>query len=138
MAILMRVKWLKALLTVAFIGAFALATNHCRLEVLKGLEFLVCCSHDGESHAATPHQDDDCETDGCASLENGLYKSEDGHVTSAPQSQLHACEAPPPAEQLLSQLLSADFRTVAEPDFPVSWQFQLRTAATPRAPSLSC
>src|SRR5688500_10552798 len=78
----MGVKWIKAMLTVAFIGAFALATNHCRLEVLKGLEFLVCCSHDAETQSTAPHQDDDCETDGCASLEEGLYKSEDGRVVS--------------------------------------------------------
>jgi hypothetical protein len=137
MGILMDVKWVKAVLVVAFIGAFALATNHCRLEVLEGLEFLVCCSHDGESEPATPHQDDDCETDGCASLEGGLYKSEDGRVTSAvPLLSLNEGVLPD-ADAVAPTLLSAAFRTVAPPDLPTRWQFLVRAASAPRAPSLA-
>ena len=135
----MDVKWLKAVLTLALIGAFALATNHCRLEVLKGLEFLVCCAHDvanGDGHAE-PHQDDDCETDGCASLEEGLYKSEDGHIAQvAPlvvEVEIEAAD-----EALLSQPAPlALFSTFAPPELPASWHFLLRVASPPRAPSLA-
>ena len=134
----MGVKWLKAVMTFAFVGAFALATNHCRLEVLKGLEFLVCCSHDAEAdgHAA-PHQDDDCETDGCASLEDGLYKSEDGRIpTIVPL--LVAVEIVRTDDALLTHAPPlAQFSTFAIPELPASWQFLLRAASPPRAPSLA-
>jgi hypothetical protein len=136
MVILMHVKWVKAVLMVAFIGAFALATNHCRLEVLEGLEFLVCCSHDGETEPA-PHQDDDCETDGCASLESGLYKTEDGRVISpAPALELNDGVLPD-ADAVAPTLFSAASRSAAPPDLPARWQFLLRTASAPRAPSIA-
>ena len=133
----MGVKWLKAAMMFAFIGAFALATNNCRLEVLKGLEFLVCCSHDVEDSHAAPHQDDDCETDGCASLEQGLYKSEDGHIpTIVPL--VAAVEIMPADDALLTQAVPlAQFSTFAIPELPSSWQFLFRAASSPRAPSLA-
>lgn len=110
------------------IGAFALATNHCRLEVLSGLEFLICCSHDTDT---APHQDDDCETDACATLEAGLYKSEDGHViTIVPLAVATVEELSTPNSQL------STLNSTVEPALRVSWQFLLRAAAPPRAPSL--
>ena len=129
----MGVKWLKAVMMVGFVGVFALATNHCRLEVLKGLEFLVCCSHDDtqeEGHAA-PHQDEDCETDVCASLEAGLYKSEDGHVITVAPLAVATVE-----EFSTLNFQHSTLNSVAEPPLQVSWQFLLRAAAPPRAPSL--
>jgi hypothetical protein len=133
MHILMSVKWIKAWLTVAFIGAFALATNHCRLEVLRGLEFLVCCSHGGGTEPAAPHQDDDCETDVCASLEGGLYKSEDGRITSIAPVFLAILPSATSPEFTLRLAAVPD---PAPPDLPTSWQFLLRAASSPRAPSI--
>jgi len=127
------VKWFRALMIVAFLGVFTLATNHCRLEVLKGLEFLVCCSHDTEQGETTPHQDDDCETDGCASLEEGLYKSEDGYVASVVPTLITLSEDS--SAEALHRPLDLHFRS-ARPELPRSWQFLLRAAFPPRAPSL--
>lgn len=126
-------KWLKACLVMTCIGAFALATNHCRLEVLRGLEFLICCSHEGE--AATPHQDDDCQTDGCATLEEGFYKSEDERVFSTLPVPAMFARVDPPAT--LSPGMFCAGSNAAPPEFASPWQFRMRAAASPRAPSIA-
>ena len=69
MVSLANVKWLKTMTVLALLGLWLAATNHCRLELVPGLSFLVCCPHDD----AAPHQDDDCDTDDCAQVEHGLY-----------------------------------------------------------------
>ena len=134
----MGVKWLKAVMMFGLVGVFALATNHCRLEVIKGLEFLVCCSHDveAEGHAA-PHQDDDCDTDGCASLEQGLYKSEDGYIPRILPLNVIAEVVPADDERLTGRAPDSPSFTFAIPELPASWQFLLRVAASPRAPSFA-
>ena len=135
----MGVKWLKAVMMVAFVLVFAAATNHCRLEIIEGLEFLVCCTHDGAEapdHAA-PHQDDDCETDGCASLEEGLYKSEDSRIPQIVPLIVVAEVLPADGERLMHHLPDAPFSTFAIPELPASWQFLLRVASPPRAPSIA-
>ena len=60
-------------MTVMLMAFWLLAINHCKLEQIPGLSFLVCCDHED----AAPHQDNDCDTDGCAAVEDGLYKPEE-------------------------------------------------------------
>jgi len=129
---LVRVKWLRAVMAVVLIGAFALATNHCRLEVLVG--FLVCCSHDD---GASGHQDDDCDTDACASLESGLYKSEQGGFVSIKPLVITIVEIPAPPSENPGASDFHNFATFAHPELPVTWQFALRAASPPRAPSIA-
>jgi len=98
---------------------------------MPGMEFLACCTHVDTA----PHQDSDCETDVCASVESGFYKTEE-----------RAVEAPAPLlaaiiPALLLSVPSANSATSAVvassvPDeLPQRWQFTFRTAAPPRAPS---
>jgi len=105
--------------------------SHCTWEHLSGLEFLGCCS-------ATPvesHQEDDCQTDLCASVESGYYKTEERAVT-APSPVLLV-------ELLIASLMPAQENLtvtgIASPSVPAElrqrWQFDFRTAAPPRAPS---
>ncbi len=111
-------------------------SNHCKLEVIPGLEFLACCTHAGQ----TPHQDDDCKSDGCASVESGLYKTEDRSIaTSQPAS------VPLPAI-LIALLWDASLAVPAGPNLAVSqapaempktWQFASRAALPVRAPSVA-
>ena len=110
------------------------ATNHCRLEQVPGLAFLICCEHD----QSAPHQDNDCETDSCAAVEEGLYKTEDCQI---------AVVAPFFERPLLSSSTIPDSRKESQfvPGFlaansfelPATWQFTLRAAAPPRAPSFA-
>jgi len=106
--------------------------SHCDLEHLPGLGFLACCDHPDTA----PHQDEDCQTDVCASVESGNYKTEE-----------RAVMAPAPAlvEAILTPLATAapenPSATVAATssvpiELPQLWQFAFRTAAPPRAPSL--
>jgi hypothetical protein len=123
----------KAVLIVLLALLWAAASNHCKLEEIPGLEFLSCCAHDDTA----PHQDDDCESDGCAAFENQLYKTETTQVSVALPILLF--------DSFLSPLLvepspPAPVNSVSPDAAPVIlprvWQFSYRTALPPRAPSL--
>jgi hypothetical protein len=126
-----RVKWLKTVAVFGFLAFWLAASNHCRMELIPGLSFLACC----EQGDGAPLQDKDCETDGCAAVESGFYKMEDGQP---------AVSAPPLATLTwLLPLLSAQIPPLSSvtlaaipPELPVAWQFTFRAAAPPRAPSI--
>ena len=109
------------------------ATNHCRLEQIPGLAFLVCCDHE----ESVPHEDNDCETDNCAAVEEGLYKTEDCRVAvmapalDQPLFLPSVVDDPYGNAPILRRLLGT---TVP---WPASWQFMLRAAAPARAPSFA-
>ena len=101
---------------------------------MPGLEFLACAD---EADSA-PHQDNDCETDSCASVESGFYKTEDGHhvvppppLTPSPLLTAISLEAAQPAA--VSRIVFDS----APPELLKVWQFSHRAAAPPRAPSLA-
>ncbi len=106
-------------------------TSHCNLEHLRGLEFLACCNHEDTA----PHQDKDCETDVCASVESGNYKTEERAVTVPTQSLVATISALllTAAPAIPSTSVIAISSVPAE--LPQRWQFAFRTAAPPRAPS---
>jgi hypothetical protein len=106
-------------------------TSHCDLEHLPGMGFIACC----ELPQSGPHQDDDCETDVCATVESGHYKTEERAVT-APAPCLIALLVSP----LLAASSSEEFSALPIPpsireDLPPRWAFILRQASSPRAPS---
>ena len=107
--------------------------SHCDLEHLPGLEFLACCDHADTG----PHQDDDCQTDLCASVESGNYKLPELAVT-APVPVLLATilTSLAPAELENPSVTVAATSTVPT-DLPKRWHFALRVALSPRAPSLA-
>ncbi len=120
-------------MTLALAAFWLLAINHCKLEQIPVLSFLVCGDHDD----AAPHQDNDCDTDGCATVEDGLYKTEETQPgISAPVFLLAASLVPTLEDCAHVPFAHADFSTVASPELPVTWQFSFRAAAPPRAPSL--
>jgi len=114
------------------VALWPLVVSHCDLEQLPGFQFLAC----GNGDADTPHQEKQCDTDSCATVESGLYKTESGYL-----------EVPTPSVALspflTASLLEAarlDFANnatfdPAPPEIPSAWQFLLRTALPPRAPS---
>lgn len=126
------VKPFRTVLTLLMVALWPLVVSHCDLEQLPGFEFLAC----GDGAAQTPHQDNECETDSCASVESGLYKTESGRlevptpsVTVSPLLTASLLEA--------TRLDSASNVTFdsAPPEIPTAWRFLLRTALPPRAPS---
>lgn len=128
-------KSLRKIFALGFIAFWVLMTNHCAIELIPGLKFLAC----SPESAAAPHQPSDCDdsNDACATIEGGLYKSE--------QSQVSAGKVPvfsvAFAFALLSQPATLDrvashFSPEASPPELVhTWQFTSRTALPPRAPS---
>jgi hypothetical protein len=125
------VKWVRTILVLSVLGVWLGATNHCRLEDLPALKFLAC---NPESEAPA-HEDSDCDQDSCVAVEKSAYKTERGRVAAADPTML-----------LIPTLLpslrdDAEFKpglldTLAIPELRVTWQFSLRTAAPPRAPSI--
>ena len=122
------------MLTLLLVALWPLATSHCSLEQMPGLEFLACA----DEAAAVPHQGNDCETDSCASVESGFYKTEEGR------------QVVPTAPLVASALLTAILRESAQPaagskivfdsappELPKVWHFSHRTALAPRAPSVA-
>jgi len=131
-SILTPVNSFRILLTLLLVALWPLVTSHCNLEQLPGLEFLACADEADATHAES-----DCETDTCASVESGFYKTEDGQQVVptpalTPSAFLTALmlEAARPAA---SQSIVLDS---APPELPKVWQFTCRTALPPRSPSL--
>jgi len=123
----LRFKMMAALLALLWLPV----VSHCDWEHLPGLEFLGCCA----SADAAPHQDDDCQTDLCASVESGHYKTEERAVTAPTPLLLATIPAPllTAAPENSSATVLATTSVPAE--LPQRWQFAFRTAAPPRAPS---
>lgn len=133
MSILTPVKLLRILLTLLLVALWPLVTSHCSLEQMPGLEFLACAD---ETDAA-PHQENDCETDGCASVESGFYKTEDGRqVVPMPPLVASAFLTAILLESTQPATISRIDFDSAPPELPKVWQFAHRAAAPPRAPSL--
>jgi len=130
------VKWLKTILVMAVLAFWVPATNHCRLELIPGLEFLDCCSH-SEDEKASEHHENECSDDLCAQVEDGLYKAETNHVVvdAPPASCLGVL--PVVLEHILSPDRASPIRPeTSPPELSKTWQFSFRAAAPPRAPSL--
>jgi hypothetical protein len=108
---------------------------HCRLEVLRGFEFLSCCQHPGADQTQA-HHEKDCGDDGCAAVELGLYKLEQPQaLPQAPLLSLVALLSPltePDHVGAFDHLVSV---SSSPPELPKVWQFSQRTALLPRAPS---
>src|SRR5690349_18329851 len=105
--------------------------SHCDLEHLPGMELIACCG----PAAPEPHPDTDCETDGCATVESGHYKTEEQPV--------HA-PAPCLIAVMLPSLLTVEAPASISPapdvnalkgDPPQCRVFTLRLSLPPRAPS---
>src|SRR5262245_7683031 len=106
---------------------WALITNHCGLERIPGLKLLACAP---EAETA-PHLPFDCgDTDACATIESGHYKSEESQVSAGRASFAllvftFALLSDLTGPELSINHLSPEFtpRELAQ-----GWQFSFRTA----------
>jgi hypothetical protein len=108
---------------------------HCRLEVLPGFEFLSCCQH-LESERSPAHHERECNDDGCANVERGIYKPE--KLQAAPVIPLLALVSvlsPLPEPHRGGAFDHQVSISSSPPELPKIWQFFQRTALLPRAPS---
>jgi hypothetical protein len=129
---LLTVRFVRTVLIVALAFLWTAASNHCKLEQIPGLEFLSCCTHD----ETAPHQDDDCQDDGCATFENQLYKTENARNSLPSPALLFAAFLNPGwAELSAPRAINPVLPDAAPTGLSRVWQFSYRTALPPRAPS---
>ena len=122
------------------IGVIALAllwvpiTSHCQLEAIPSLTaLLACCGHE---ETATPHEDQDCEQDACASVESGGYRTQEHEpLLVSPDYIAIKVSAGVVALNSLPDEVSLGILTTAPPEQHHTWQFAFRTALPVRAPS---
>jgi hypothetical protein len=111
-------------------------TAHCTLEMIPAFAaILACCDHEETS---APHQDNDCEQDGCASVESGNYRTQDHDALVVVPNFTLICL--PESLMELSALpdeVSLGLFATAPPEQRHIWNFTLRTALPVRAPSLA-
>jgi len=124
------VQWFKTFMVVTLVAVWSLASNHCRLELLSAFSFVAC----GDQADCTGKQDKDCETDGCATVENQLYKSENAQVQLPAPALLAAVFASSVIVEESNLSLPRLFDTTPKV-LSRLWQFSYRTALPPRAPS---
>lgn len=123
--------WVSRLLALLLLSVWAVASVHCKLEVLPGMDFLKFCHADDAP--AAPHAP--CEDDGCAEVEDGNYRPEE-QAASVPAPDLSmspSLVALTPVEAVPRP--SPAFGSESPPHLIRSWQFLARTALPPRAPS---
>ena len=108
------------------LALWLVATQHCKLESIPGLEFLQCAS-DTATHS-------DCDGDSCASVEGGAYKLSDNQRVT-PVLLMVASVALPCAEDTAAAGCFSKPPPSPPPEIPKAWQFITRTASPPRAPS---
>jgi hypothetical protein len=118
------VKRLRQIVGLLLLVLWVPTTAHCAMEVIPGLEMFHC---DTDSSPKP-----DCETDGCAQVENPTYKVSDSKVPVLPPIlivlfELPAVEIAPPDGLILT--------TAAPCEITSRWQISSRAALPPRAPS---
>jgi hypothetical protein len=107
--------------------------SHCDLERLPGLEFLACCDHPD----AAPHEDECCRQGACAVVESGHYRVEEQPPAVPAPLLLFSFEPAPALAIPAAPPAGAGIRPPAPPELSRIWQFSLRAARPPRAPSIA-
>lgn len=104
---------------------------HCQLEFLPGFELLRCDFSPGT--ATGSH----CEVNGCGVVKSGQVQTARVQPV-APAPVLLLGLLPPPTDEPPQCLWpGGDSSELVPPELPRIWQFSLRTALSPRAPSLA-
>ena len=129
-----RVNGLKQTVAWLLLALWVPVTSHCPLETVLDHEVLSCCSHETET-PPVPHHEDDCATDSCATLEAGLFKTEDSQPLVTTVALGLPVPLPEPLDLVQNDFSLAPHHCTAPPELPGIWQFLLRAAPSPRAPS---
>ena len=122
------------MVTLAVLALWLPITFHCALESIPGLEFLACPAD--PSRSGKPGSD--CGDSGCCAAEKSQYKTEQHRLKIPPPDFLPVLSTPLlTAANTLPDEPGLDLPTAAPPGLPKCWQFLVRAAAPPRAPSFA-
>jgi hypothetical protein len=124
---------LKTTLTLLLAIVWLPISSHCLLlESASNLAVLACCGNE----ATTSHNENACDSDGCAVVEDAQYRSSVQRIAVPTLGMTLVFELPPlRVATLKSAAIAAHQSDDALAQLPVAWQFSFRTAAPPRAPS---
>ena len=125
------VRSLRILLTFLLAVVWIPLTAHCQIESLTGLEVLRCAGAEAGGTSGDSH----CDSGSCCSWESGDYRLPERQAPVAAPTPAMIPEITAAVTEELSPSGIAGFRAVAVPEPPRPWQFSLRTALPPRAPS---
>jgi hypothetical protein len=129
-----RVNWIKRVMAVVLLALWVPTTSHCQIELVGLLPDFLSCEDACASHGS----EEDAEQDSCQSLESATYKMDEKDATFvaavfflvAPEL-LGIIPTAPESSLIPSPTLAR------APELPVTWQFSLRTALSPRAPTFA-
>ena len=122
---------MRAFVVVALAGLWMVVGSHCLLEHVPGFEFLRCESP-GSADTSPCSQ---CDDEMCRALESGQYLSSGQAKAPVVALGMQVVQTSP-AEGHPPFHLTGGMLTDAPPDLSRIWQFSLRAALPPRAPSL--
>lgn len=122
------VRFLKTVVTLLMLAVWPVASLHCKLETLPGLEFLRC---EVEENGAK-----NCQVDGCQTIEEASFKAPDSqNFIPAPVELPDVARILRLVEDASREGLPLVFLDRIPPELPSGWLFTLRAAQPPRAPS---
>ena len=121
---------LRTILAVLLAVAWMPLTAHCAIENVTGFEFLRCAPDEAGGTPCSP-----CDSGSCCSWESVRYQLPEGQPAVAAPVVAALPEALAAVTEASSPEAAAAVPTVAPPEPPTPWQFSLRTALPPRAPS---
>lgn len=125
-------KLLTKIVALVLLALWLPATVHCQLENIPALDFLSCCDHPDQA----PHQDNDCDNDGCAVVEGGGVMAALGErVAPMPIVWQFSFYSIPEVIVSIAPVLSLAQVNSSPPELAHAWQFISRAAAEVRAPS---
>ena len=125
---------MKKIFALGMVVFWTLMINHCSLEYVPVFNLLACSAAAEEA----AHQPSDCgDSDPCAAVEDGFYKTEESRVAA----KKAAFEAASFTVTLCDRLDceprgGAVSPEAAPPELSSGWQFSFRAALAPRAPSV--
>lgn len=95
------------------------------------MEFLACATEVGADH-----EESNCDTDACAAVESGLYKTE-RQLELAPRPVVNSAFILATLLDLSTPYSAANplLPKAIPPELSQTWHFMLRAALPPRAPS---
>jgi hypothetical protein len=112
-------------------------TSHCDFELFADLDILACGDHTEGSQGNNSHQPADCETDGCALIEDGFYKSEsEPSLLGKPDWQpVPAIDAALVTAGPVKAIAATSITSENPHAGLIPWPVSLRAIPQPRAPS---
>ncbi len=132
------VRMFKTVLALALATIWLPMTSHCLLfETVMQSDFFAC---PGAATADTTEPDQspasDCDQDSCQVVENAQYKSSSAPVIIPPLNSQLLFEVPVPVS-IPANVVQTGTNSAAGnlAVLPAAWQFAVRTAPSPRAPS---